>query len=178
MPADTEHPEIITVTRVDDDSESLPSSSADTAAPVPVDACLASCPPRALKGSRESSFLSRIRKRELSMPGSLNFKRRSSHALFGGGHTPFSLHAELDTRDPSNVDLAALTQGRPSKVAEIVSSGEIVFALTLSGACSAFRGVQRLCFLNSSADEVIRSLFYNKASETQAMSREPAKHAS
>lgn len=34
------------------------------------------------------------------------------------------------------------------------------------GVCAAFRGSKRLAFLNTTPDEVIRSLFYNKASNS------------
>lgn len=42
---------------------------------------------------------------------------------------------------------------RRSKIVEIVSAGDIVFALTLSGVCGAFRGTERLAFLNTTPDE-------------------------
>lgn len=38
--------------------------------------------------------------------------------------------------------------------------------LTLSGVCAAFRGRKRIAFLNTTPDEVIRSLFYNKAAHS------------
>ncbi|CAA6661905.1 unnamed protein product [Spirodela intermedia] len=55
-----------------------------------------------------------------------------------------------------------------SRVIEIVAARGILFALTQSGVCAAFsRGTnQRICFLNVSPDEVIRSLFYNKNNDS------------
>lgn len=83
-----------------------------------------------------------------------------------------------------------------SKIIEIVAARDIVFALAQSGVCAAFsRGDkcyfcrfhkpatfylevlilsilldaetnQRICFLNISPDEVIRSLFYNKNNDS------------
>jgi hypothetical protein len=51
-----------------------------------------------------------------------------------------------------------------SKIVEILSAGDLVFALTLSGVCAVFRGKRRVAFLNTTPDEVIRSIFFNKAS--------------
>ena len=52
------------------------------------------------------------------------------------------------------------------KIVEIVAAGDVVFALTLSGVCAAFCGSRRIAFLNTMPDEVIRSLFYNKANRS------------
>ncbi|MBA0815389.1 hypothetical protein Gohar_000165 [Gossypium harknessii] len=55
-----------------------------------------------------------------------------------------------------------------SKIIEIVAARDIVFALAQSGVCAAFSREtnQRICFLNVTADEVIRSLFYNKNNDS------------
>ncbi|XP_052173888.1 uncharacterized protein LOC127789133 isoform X5 [Diospyros lotus] len=55
-----------------------------------------------------------------------------------------------------------------TKVIEIVAAHDIVFALAHSGVCAAFSRVtsRRICFLNVSPDEVIRSLFYNKNNDS------------
>lgn len=76
--------------------------------------------------------------------------------------TGFKLATSHDSHDPDAANLKLSFLRRRSKIIEIVSAGDIVFALTLSGVCAAFRGSKRLAFLNTSPDEVIRSLFYNK----------------
>ncbi|KAK6117863.1 hypothetical protein DH2020_048397 [Rehmannia glutinosa] len=55
-----------------------------------------------------------------------------------------------------------------SKIIEIVAARDIVFALAQSGVCAAFSREtnERICFLNVSPDEVIRSLFYNKNNDS------------
>lgn len=75
------------------------------------------------------------------------------------------LQEEYDTHDPKghcNMVLSFLK--KRSKIIEIVASHDIVFALAQSGICAAFSREtnERICFLNISPDEVIRSLYYNK----------------
>jgi hypothetical protein len=55
-----------------------------------------------------------------------------------------------------------------TKVIEIVAARDIVFPLAHSGVCAAFSREtnRRICFLNVSPDEVIRSLFYNKNNDS------------
>ncbi|KAG5553896.1 hypothetical protein RHGRI_011683 [Rhododendron griersonianum] len=51
---------------------------------------------------------------------------------------------------------------KSAKVIELVAAHDIFFALAHSGVCAAFsrESNKRICFLNVSPDEVIRSLFY------------------
>ncbi|XP_050215623.1 uncharacterized protein LOC126666764 isoform X3 [Mercurialis annua] len=67
------------------------------------------------------------------------------------------LMEEYDTNDPKR-----------TKIIEIVAARDIVFALAHSGVSAAFsrETAQRICFLNVSPDEVIRSLFYNKHNDS------------
>ncbi|XP_022868256.1 uncharacterized protein LOC111387866 isoform X1 [Olea europaea var. sylvestris] len=93
------------------------------------------------------------------------------------------LQEEYDTHDPKghcSMVLPFLT--KRSQIIEIVAAHDIVFALAQSGVCAAFSrdlGIemglvyildaetnQRICFLNVSHDEVIRSLFYNKNNDS------------
>ncbi|KAL5974896.1 hypothetical protein ACLOJK_031570 [Asimina triloba] len=79
------------------------------------------------------------------------------------------LQEEYDTHDPKGsnyLDLPFLK--KRSKIIEIVAARDIVFALTQSGICAAFSREtnRRICFLNVSPDEVIRSLFYNKNNDS------------
>ncbi|PNX96875.1 hypothetical protein L195_g020091 [Trifolium pratense] len=76
---------------------------------------------------------------------------------------------EYDTHDPKGPSSVVLPFLRKrSKIIEIVAAQDIVFALAQSGVCAAFSREtnQRICFLNVSPDEVIRSLFYNKNNDS------------
>ncbi|KAL5991413.1 hypothetical protein ACLOJK_012322 [Asimina triloba] len=76
---------------------------------------------------------------------------------------------EFDTHDPTGHDNLQLTYlKRRSKIIEIVAARDIVFALAQSGVCAAFSREtnKRICFLNVTPDEVIRSLFYNKNNDS------------
>ncbi|CAL5056113.1 unnamed protein product [Urochloa decumbens] len=55
-----------------------------------------------------------------------------------------------------------------TKIIEIVAAKDVIFALAQSGLCAAFNRTtnKRICYLNISPDEVIRSLFYNKNNES------------
>ncbi|XBI66362.1 hypothetical protein VPH35_045957 [Triticum aestivum] len=75
---------------------------------------------------------------------------------------------EFDTYDPKeNSSLLPYLRKR-SEIIEIVGARDIIFALSQLGVCAAFSRVtnQRICFLNGSPDEVIRSLFYNKNNDS------------
>jgi hypothetical protein len=106
--------------------------------------------------------LSQLTKRELSGGSSHSFKRKCARERFG----QFELFAEHDTHDPDAANLKLSFLRRRSKIVEIVSAGDVVFALTLSGVCAAFCGKRRLAFLNTTPDEVIRSLFFNKSNNS------------
>ncbi|GKV02889.1 hypothetical protein SLEP1_g15270 [Rubroshorea leprosula] len=88
------------------------------------------------------------------------------------GHEKFRnmrLVMEYDTHDPKGHSPEALHfLMRRTKVMEIVAARDIVFALAHSGVCAAFSREtnKRICFLNVSPDEVIRSLFYNKNNDS------------
>uniref|UniRef100_A0A8I6WUB1 Transducin/WD40 repeat-like superfamily protein n=1 Tax=Hordeum vulgare subsp. vulgare TaxID=112509 RepID=A0A8I6WUB1_HORVV len=78
------------------------------------------------------------------------------------------LQEEFDTYDPKeNSSLLPYLRKR-SEIIEIVGARDIFFALSQLGVCAAFSRVtnQRICFLNGSPDEVIRSLFYNKNNDS------------
>jgi len=90
---------------------------------------------------------------------------RSAHAKLFGDMT---LQATLDTHDPTSAAKKLEYLQRRSKVLEIVSTRNMVFALTQTGVCAAFSRAtnERLCFLNLTNDEVVRSLFYNKVNDS------------
>ncbi|KAK1399714.1 WD40/YVTN repeat-like-containing domain containing protein [Heracleum sosnowskyi] len=75
------------------------------------------------------------------------------------------LQEEYDTQYPTRLSATMVPfLERQTKVIEIVSAHGVVFALLESGICAAFSRDknQRICFLNLSRDEVIRTIFYNK----------------
>ncbi|KAJ7950150.1 Transducin/WD40 repeat-like superfamily protein [Quillaja saponaria] len=79
------------------------------------------------------------------------------------------LMEEYDTHDPKGHCSPVLPfLMKRTKVIEIVAARDIVFALAQSGVCAAFSREtnERICFLNVSPDEVIRSLFYNKNNDS------------
>lgn len=81
----------------------------------------------------------------------------------------FQLQEEFDTYDPAaHMFLKLQFLKKRSKIIEIVAAKDVIFALAQSGLCAAFSRTsnKRICFLNISPDEVIRSLFYNKNNES------------
>ncbi|KAF2319317.1 hypothetical protein GH714_014633 [Hevea brasiliensis] len=79
------------------------------------------------------------------------------------------LQEEYDTHDPKgHCSMVLPFLRKRSKIIEIVAARDIVFALLQSGICAAFsrENNQRICFLNVTPDEVIRSLFYNKNNDS------------
>ncbi|KAK6266979.1 hypothetical protein QUC31_017816 [Theobroma cacao] len=76
---------------------------------------------------------------------------------------------EYDSHDPKGHCPVALPfLMKRKKVIEIVAACDIVCALAHSGVCAAFdrERSKRICFVNVSPDEVIRSLFYNKNNDS------------
>ena len=106
-------------------------------------------------------MLKRVRERELGI-GRAEFRRRNARARFSS----YRLEQQHDTHAPAAANLKLSFLRRRSKIVEIVAAGDVVFALTLSGVCAAFCGSRRIAFLNTMPDEVIRSLFYNKANRS------------
>jgi WD40 repeat protein len=74
----------------------------------------------------------------------------------------------LDTGDEKSLKTLAPFLRRRSRVVELVCAERMLFALTHVGVCAAFDRDcgRRLCYLNVLDDEVVRSLFYNKANES------------
>ncbi|RVW30712.1 hypothetical protein CK203_109712 [Vitis vinifera] len=90
-------------------------------------------------------------------------------SLAAPGRTHCDGKEEYDTHDPKgHCTLVLPFLRKRSKIIEIVAARDIVFALAQSGVCAAFSREtnQRICFLNVSPDEVIRSLFYNKNNDS------------
>ncbi|KAE9587290.1 putative transcription factor WD40-like family [Lupinus albus] len=107
----------------------------------------------------------KLQRREISSKRDRGFSMSNAQERFRN----FRLQEEYDThdpKDPSALELPCLR--KRSKITEIVATQDIVFALTQSGVCAAFSREtnQRICFLNTSPVEVIRTLFYNKNNES------------
>ncbi|KMZ60913.1 Transducin/WD40 repeat-like superfamily protein [Zostera marina] len=107
----------------------------------------------------------KLQRRETCSKKDRSFSTSSSQERF----RHIVLQKEYDTHDPkghSSLQLPFLQ--KRSKIVEIVSACGIVFALAHSGICAAFcrESNERICFLNVSPDEVIRSLFYNKNNDS------------
>mmetsp|Transcript_1128 Transcript_1128/g.3966 ORF Transcript_1128/g.3966 Transcript_1128/m.3966 type:complete len:465 (+) Transcript_1128:152-1546(+) len=106
--------------------------------------------------------VNKLMRREANVFGfNTNFSRTNSQERFHN----VDLTLELDTYSAKGCEQLKLPfLKKRSRITEIVAAKDIVFALAHSGVCAAFNrdNNKRLCFLNVSQDEVIRSLFYNK----------------
>lgn len=80
----------------------------------------------------------------------------------------FKLVTTLDTHDMEALANKISWLRMRSKIVEIVSSHDLIFALTNNGVCAAFsrESKKRICFLNVTDDEVVRSLFLNKTNNS------------
>ncbi|GJN14746.1 hypothetical protein PR202_gb01603 [Eleusine coracana subsp. coracana] len=121
----------------------------------------------ARKRPRKESVVSSVRKlqrREISSCRDRAFAMSAAQERFRN----IQLQEEFDTHDPKENSLLLPYLRKRSKIIEIVAARDIVFALSQSGVCAAFSREtnKRICFLNGSSDEVIRSLFYNKNNES------------
>uniref|UniRef100_A0A6T8IRM7 Uncharacterized protein n=2 Tax=Hemiselmis TaxID=77924 RepID=A0A6T8IRM7_HEMAN len=116
----------------------------------------------------EVNVVRKLAQRETSRRANRTFVRSNAHEKFKG----YQLCADLDTHDPKASQLKLAFLKKRSKIMEIVAAKDVIFALAASGVCVAYargakdRGNTRLCFLNISPYEVIRSLFYNKANNS------------
>ncbi|KAG9138899.1 hypothetical protein Leryth_007520 [Lithospermum erythrorhizon] len=107
----------------------------------------------------------KIQRREISSKRDRSFSMSNAQERFRN----ILLQEEYDTHDPKGHSSMVLPfLKKRSKIIEIVAARDIVFALAQSGMCAAFcrETNQRICFLNVSPDEVIRSLFYNKNNDS------------
>eukprot|EP00854_Cymbomonas_tetramitiformis_P014779 gene14779-17466_t len=113
----------------------------------------------------ENNFYQKLMRRETCTKANIGFSRNNAQAKFRN----LKLQYEYDTHDPNGHKFLKLPfLKKRSRIVEIVAARDVVFALAHSGVCAAFNREtnERLCFLNISADEVIRSLFYNKNNQS------------
>ncbi|CAL5335335.1 hypothetical protein ACSBR2_003497 [Camellia fascicularis] len=107
----------------------------------------------------------KLQRREISSKRDRSFSMTNAQERFRNMH----LTEEYDTHDPKgHCSLVLPFLMKRTKVIEIVAAHDTVFALAHSGVCAAFSREtnKRICFLNVSPDEVIRSLFYNKNNDS------------
>ncbi|KAL6841429.1 hypothetical protein ACP4OV_028947 [Aristida adscensionis] len=121
----------------------------------------------ARKRLRQEAAVSSVRKlqrREICSRRDRAFSLSAAQERFRN----IQLQEEFDTHDPKENSFLLPYLRKRSKIIEIVAAHDIVFALSQSGVCAAFNREtnKRICFLNGSPDEVIRSLFYNKNNES------------
>ncbi|CAN6470036.1 unnamed protein product [Victoria cruziana] len=122
----------------------------------------------ATKRKRPSVFENSVRKlqqREIGCFRSVGSSLSNAQEKFRN----FQLQEEFDTFDPkAHYFLKLQFLKKRSKIIEIIAARDVIFALAQSGLCAAFSRStnERICFLNISPDEVIRSLFYNKNNDS------------
>ncbi|KAJ6699327.1 hypothetical protein OIU79_012564 [Salix purpurea] len=122
----------------------------------------------AKKRGRSDGFLNSVKKlqrREISSKPDRSFSITNAQERFRN----MRLMEEYDTHDlKGHCSVVLPFLMKRTKVIEIVAAQDIIFALAQSGVCAAFSREtnHRICFLNVSPDEVIRSLFYNKNNDS------------
>ncbi|XP_047264203.1 uncharacterized protein LOC107863559 isoform X2 [Capsicum annuum] len=107
----------------------------------------------------------KLQRREISSKRDRSFSMSDAQERFRN----IRLQEEYDTHDPKGHCAMVLPFiKKRSKIIEIVAARDVIFALAQSGVCAAFSREtnERICFLNISPDEVIRSLFYNKNNDS------------
>ncbi|XP_020977297.1 uncharacterized protein LOC107639754 isoform X3 [Arachis ipaensis] len=120
-----------------------------------------------------NSIVKKLQSREICPKPHRAFATTTAHQRF----STMRLVQEYDTHDrkPSSTNSSSSSPSsilpffmKRSKLVEIVAAKNLVFALCHSGLCAAFSRDtnERVCFLNVSPDEVIRSLFYNKNNDS------------
>ncbi|KAG6478756.1 hypothetical protein ZIOFF_062200 [Zingiber officinale] len=118
---------------------------------------------------KRQECLNTVRKLQRREIGGFPQLSRGSAAVTPEKFRNIQLQEEFDTYDP-NIHWFLKLQflKKRSKIIEIVAANDLIFALAQSGLCAAFSRTtnKRICFLNISPDEVIRSLFYNKNNES------------
>eukprot|EP00262_Sarcandra_glabra_P005995 TRINITY_DN1797_c0_g1_i1.p1 TRINITY_DN1797_c0_g1~~TRINITY_DN1797_c0_g1_i1.p1 ORF type:complete len:475 (+),score=55.71 TRINITY_DN1797_c0_g1_i1:325-1749(+) len=118
---------------------------------------------------RQSDLCNSVKKLHQREIGGFKKTGRGSSSNAQEKFRNFQLQEEFDTHDPgAHWFLRLQFLKKRSKIIEIVAAKDVIFALAQSGLCAAFSRTtnQRICFLNISPDEVIRSLFYNKNNDS------------
>lgn len=113
--------------------------------------------------AERASVMRKLLRRELGCDDALGGRAASMRERFSN----IGLRLTLDTHDAAALAKKMAWLQRRSKIIEIVSARDLIFALTHTGVCAAFSRdlARRVCFLNVADDEVIRSLFLNKTND-------------
>ncbi|KAG0451732.1 hypothetical protein HPP92_026091 [Vanilla planifolia] len=123
-------------------------------------------PRRRLRERESVNSVTKLQRREI---GGFSRMVRGTSSNAPEKFRNIQLQEEFDTYD-HNIHWFLKLQflKKRSKIIEIVAAKDVIFALAQSGLCAAFSRTtnKRICFLNISPDEVIRSLFYNKNNES------------
>jgi hypothetical protein len=144
-------------------------------APPPVAA-----PPRS-SGKRKrpaaGGLYRRLLDRQLDAAVQQSFTRRSANERFShlGSRLCVDIHAapagqELSSNQITDMVLGHGTHPAPHgyRIIELCAAGGLVFGLTENGICTAFDGStgRRVCVVNDTHEEVVRSIFYNRRNST------------
>lgn len=113
---------------------------------------------------RPSGVLNAIQDRELKH-NRVHFAKRTARERFAHLSHRVSMDLFVAGDSPPGIDLMMVQRHR---ITELCAAEGVVFGLTENGVCACYcpRTGRRLCFLNSDASEVVRSLFHNKTSGT------------
>ncbi|GJN17352.1 hypothetical protein PR202_gb04411 [Eleusine coracana subsp. coracana] len=107
----------------------------------------------------------KLQRREVAAGSGRAFSSRFTRERFRN----IQLQEEFDTHDSTEKSSFELPSLRDrSGVCEILGASDIIFALSASGICTALSRVtkRRICILNVDPDQVICSMFYNKANDS------------
>jgi hypothetical protein len=112
-----------------------------------------------------SSVCHRLFDRQIDARAARTFERQSMRQRFFGLRPRLTCDVYPTAGPSQNPEFAFF---RRSSILEIVVAGGLIFGLAESGICSAFDmdTGRRVCVLNRSSREVIRSLFHNKLDGT------------
>eukprot|EP00967_Tisochrysis_lutea_P127026 scaffold215578_cov29-Tisochrysis_lutea.AAC.2 len=111
-----------------------------------------------------SSVCHRLFERQTDVRAAMKFEKRSVKQRFCGlrPRVAFDIYTTAGSRDEADLEV------HRSSIVEIVVAGGLIFGLDESGICVAFDmdTGRRVCTLNLSSREVIRSVFHNKMNQS------------
>ena len=115
---------------------------------------------------KSRGLLERLRDREVSASSSTPFLQRSARERFAN----LRARTTVDMFTPSQALPPGFNQmmSHRCRITELCAAKGAIFGLTENGVCASYdtRTGTRLCVLNRNHSEVVRSLFYNRASES------------
>ena len=111
------------------------------------------------------NIVSTLQRRECRGRGDHQYWKPDSELFFSN----FKLKGEFNIHQRSEPKYRSLARNlrMRSRIVEIIHAHNLIFVLTHAGLCVAFEsGGRRLCYVNHERDEVVRSLFFNKLSDS------------